>query len=1599
MSAWNIDYEHDTEEVIILKKHIAEQDNRYSTLQDNKSTLDDATYKLRHEADRALRLDNELRECKESLDKERMLRQNADLASRSAVERNKEEEVSRMELQQALEACSSRETKLNADISNLRHENVTLRHRAQELEANLQQVVSAATPKRGRPRSSSFSGVRITALERELSDSQGSVLNLQTDLRKAQDKLRRTEEDLFRVQNEKTVLERRTAAELKDLKEQLATKDEEVVRLADGEDAGLAREREDELIRRVEEEEAKVLALERLLSDTKDHRATEEKLHRAEKRVASETGKVKALEANNASLTRDMKRVRNELDESRAHIQRLTKSIDDRDTRIRLLDAQERGLRAQIAAQQGEILALKAAEQTPFTVSTSEHGHSEREMSAEDVEKLLIAIERLRRERDELRRQLEFLKLEHKFKVEALERRLSSLSSGSTSPVFTSHPSAHPSDDPRVSQLQSEVQALLERLATASSRQHQNLSSSAVESTRLGLIASASLVMVGHLQTRVDRDNETKGQVFAEISRLQSSLQDSTASSEDQLRISHSLEQLLSDAQQQLEAHTSSLHDLQGHRDELLLQIESLQSQLTEASEAGGRSRDQTRELQADLEDSVAKLSSVTKALENVESERNSLRVELVNLQNDVSSAQEELKQAEKRYSTLQTQQLSSMSTTQVNHKLREQIDELEGRVARRTEQIGIHQHDIKRLEMNLRIHEDRIAEMTSELEVAMSEKESMVEDCAEARETRDRALEQVERLEDSLAHLETQVQVLEEQRDKEVAALVQAWSTARVQSRTSAVHFRAVTQEAATAKEDMSQRLLSITAEHESAMALLDTQATELLQVREAAAADQEEAKSAAATLVALQTASAESQRAAQEDRERIDALLSATRDELGSRLEEISALQEQLQNARAQAASEGMEQHAAHLAEVTKLEEEVGQLQEANADLVRQHSELKEKLALLQDELLTASTQRDQLEEASNEAKAQVTQLQADHSGELEDLRGKLQQVAVDLQEAREAHAAAEKACEELTTSKAELEERLALISTQQDADSQLIAQLQSRESGQAEQLLDIQSRFSKSAEELQQTIREKDELEILLQQTQDELSRAGDSVDKRVADLMGARDALQASLNKATSQHTAEMDEVHEQLKTLQDETDSLRNQLDKAIADRTNVRATFESELRTSSERYEAAIAEQADTKAQLSALEAEVDDMESRLEATQEQKDALEAKNTNLESELQRAFSMQRYVESQLKDSERDCAVAKAALEEANEKFAHAERDGKAAEMQLTFQASQHEQALNSLRREIQTLQAMPRQDDKIQELEERIDYMDELMRSKTQEIEENDDRFIELHKERKKLNAKVETLTRKVQTLQGKVAALKDAAATNQQPTQPIASSSKQSPAQLTVAAVPAQFPAAPAPVQSRKSTSPMPSAPVASPSRSRAISGPSTSFNVRTPDSRPAPSVFRARTPEPAQDPFLELRGPLPTTAVAGKKRAAPDDSDEVRRAQGFTSDGVLATNRNAATTPRRRKSLRTGFTPVRNTTTQPMTTLAADCQAPAPAPAPPVISDVTNSPRGKQQADAKVKRSWLGMRKTKPTQSSGSAASRTMTTSGRGTVFERAP
>jgi chromosome segregation ATPase len=183
-------------------------------------------------------------------------------------------------------------------------------------------------------------------------------------------------------------------------------------------------------------------------------------------------------------------------------------------------------------------------------------------------------------------------------------------------------------------------------------------------------------------------------------------------------------------------------------RDDLLAELQRKDSQWEKDLEIARTAEQKTRE---ELEDVLHRMSEVATHLQDVESERDSLRLQITNLMTDMQDVQEELNNAEGRYTTLQFHQLSNMTNNEATRNLRGQIEELENRVMRRTEQIGIHQHDIKRLETNLRLQEERLTEMTTELEMMAAQKDAMVEDCADARETRDEALIRVEQLEEEL--------------------------------------------------------------------------------------------------------------------------------------------------------------------------------------------------------------------------------------------------------------------------------------------------------------------------------------------------------------------------------------------------------------------------------------------------------------------------------------------------------------------------------------------------------------------------------------------------------------------------------------------------------------------------------------------------------------------------------------------------------------------------------------------------------------------------------------------------------------------------------
>jgi myosin protein heavy chain len=83
------------------------------------------------------------------------------------------------------------------------------------------------------------------------------------------------------------------------------------------------------------------------------------------------------------------------------------------------------------------------------------------------------------------------------------------------------------------------------------------------------------------------------------------------------------------------------------------------------------------------------------------------------------------------------------------------------------------------------------------------------------------------------------------------------------------------------------------------------------------------------------------------------------------------------------------------------------------------------------------------------------------------------------------------------------------------------------------------------------------------------------------------------------------------------------------------------------------------------------------------------------------------------------------------LEHVMAQLARAEKTGKAAEVNLSLQNAQHRRETSELQKQLTALQSQPDLAGVIADLEERNNEMEELLKNKCAEIEENDDRALE----------------------------------------------------------------------------------------------------------------------------------------------------------------------------------------------------------------------------------------------------------------------------
>ncbi|KAF8078964.1 hypothetical protein FPV67DRAFT_1467005 [Lyophyllum atratum] len=884
----------------------------------------------------------------------------------------------------------------------------------------------------------------------------------------------------------------------------------------------------------------------------------------------------------------------------------------------------------------------------------------------------------------------------------------------------------------------------------------------------------------------------------------------------------------------------------------------------------------------------------------------------LANLQNELSVVQRNLRDAEGRYSDLQFHQLDAMSKTEATRMLQKELTEERARVGRRDDHIAMLQHDIQRLETNLRLQEERLGEMTMELEMMGAAKDAMVDDCADAREARDGALAKLEMLE---MEMETRLEEGDQAVEALVRVVVETVGGARDSVRIQCERTR-LAKEALTGLEGEHSKALRALEERE---VLLRSRGTIGDEFRQSTVA-------LAVARVGLGKAMSHLQEIT-EDKEILEREIQSQQDDLDHSLADRKALATQLETVQHQAADAALD----FANRTATLEQQIQDLRNTISDIEETHHIAIEELVQSKERLATTLNQ------------AQQSLVESDSSDGLARLR---QQHTLELSEAQARLSESQgrwRTCDYLTRQP-----------------SKSLRNLQ----GICSRLLSYNKQQRKAGRRSRRRPRAFGRTWIMPCRSNRRSKLPVTSCKRHL--IASRKSSRRFRINRRASSSMLSSNTpqfkggLRANLPELQAKLDVQSRELDAAVDSRKADKTIHEKEL----------------NRLELQRKNAESVVVELQLESLQDEKSSLQQEITTLEAEIQRSISLGRFQESQLKESEAKITSLTEELEQIQASLAHSEKAAKAAEVHLSLQGAQHKREMADLNRQLGALRSQPNLQKAVSELEERNNEMEELLRNKCAEIEENDDRALEMLKENKKLTTKVESLTRKVQNLQTKLAAAKASMSSPSNPIPAVQSSSAASASSsgsknvisrsrsntLTNApSAPTIPPVPPLPkyVTSLSTNAPSPA------SRTplhRAVSGPSSLSRPKTPERRVAqpPPVFKARTPE--RRTISSPLEALSSSTIIACETLAP---------QGFTVDSLPSreVGEDNSTTPRVRRVLsgfQSGFTPVRNQA-RPMIPIPSPkrLMMSASVRSSPVIADVTNSPRGRS---AKGKGGWLG-------------------------------
>jgi len=222
-----------------------------------------------------------------------------------------------------------------------------LETRVRELQRLVQQHEAQTTSsnrarRAARPRSSSVTNFSVPALEQELGDFKAKLALKEQDLHIMQDKLTCAQNELVKAENMRISVEKTSQERISVLLATLEDKEDEIEALKKSGGNGDGEERESALLQRIEEDEAKIAILERMVEETRADRTSQAAHNKLQSLFKAQSEMLFRCEELRAQLLGEREGLRTEQDTLRQEISKGNEILQA--TQLRLQDSEVKRL-------------------------------------------------------------------------------------------------------------------------------------------------------------------------------------------------------------------------------------------------------------------------------------------------------------------------------------------------------------------------------------------------------------------------------------------------------------------------------------------------------------------------------------------------------------------------------------------------------------------------------------------------------------------------------------------------------------------------------------------------------------------------------------------------------------------------------------------------------------------------------------------------------------------------------------------------------------------------------------------------------------------------------------------------------------------------------------------------------------------------------------------------------------------------------------------------------------------------------------------------------------------------------------------------------